>query len=167
MITINGYLTEAKLESVLKQIYQNVIHSFKIPETRYRCDYLIDNKIVVEFDGDQHYRDVEVIYRDQIKDNLIKQLNLKIIRIPYFIQLNSQTFKFYFDKDVQIEQNYQHGFIDSKIYPSYYCEQGIKRFKEEWELLPINIKQQIKESLLMKQLPTWRILPTSLEYILD
>lgn len=73
MITINGYLTEAKLESILKQIYQNVIHSFKIPETRYRCDYLIDNKIVIEFDGDQHYRDVEVIYRDQIKDNLIKQ----------------------------------------------------------------------------------------------
>jgi very-short-patch-repair endonuclease len=47
-------------------------------------DFFIENKLLVEIDGEQHYDKSNPWYRegyDQIKDNWAKQHNLSLIRI--------------------------------------------------------------------------------------
>jgi very-short-patch-repair endonuclease len=51
-----------------------------------------DNQIVVvKYDGDHHYRNSLQIKRDFEKDELVKGLGFKVIRIPYWVQLTVQT----------------------------------------------------------------------------
>jgi hypothetical protein len=153
-IKIDGYLTETKLGNVLNSISEfETIKSYKVLNTRFRYDYFIKNKnLIIEFDGDLHYRDSFVIKRDNTKDELMKNLNIKVIRIPYFVQLNNETFNFYFkdycNESFNIIQNYPCGWKDSKIFPASFCELGTLRFIKEFNLLPLDVQSQIKNSLI-------------------
>lgn len=65
--------------------------AFKNPETQrfLRYDFFVENRYLIEFDGQYHYQKDEVgkalRERDALKNEWAKEHNLPLIRIPYFI----------------------------------------------------------------------------------
>lgn len=166
---MSTYLTEKTLGEFLKIAYpnENWIYNerFHIPNTeekhRFKPDYCCHNlKLCVEFDGADHYMKTSVIQADNKKDGILKELGYTIIRIPYFIQLTTNSIKYFFDLDIELNYNFKHGFIShGVILPSCFCEQGIWKFKDFVTNLMIEkektqeaeeIYNQIKESLCTK-----------------
>ena len=158
IIQIDGYLIQSKLESVIKNLVGDRWNGAEIlvsDKNKYRWDlsYKEDNKIVfVEFDGDRHYREPFVIKNDNNKNRIAKESGCKVIRIPYWVQLTTQTLKYYFDIDNEINQNFPHGFITSKWFPSSYCELGLERFAKELLTLPENVRFDVVKSLRERSL---------------
>ena len=69
--------------------------------------------------------------RDIAKDEICTSLGYSVIRIPYFVQLTSETIKHFFNEDVDIESSYPHGFIDpSAMLPCDFNPQGQKSYVE-------------------------------------
>lgn len=159
-ISIDGYLTEDKLRKSLQKIIgiENWIgNEVRVLKTLKRWDMMFkyNNQIyIVEFDGDQHFRDSLVIKSDDFKDQIAKDLNYIVIHIPYFIQLTNESFKYYFNfikEEINIIQNYKHGFIDKKAkFPASFCELGKEKYNQIFTLCPHNIKQEILFSLQEK-----------------
>ena len=156
-----NYLTENKLGDYLSEIFKGATILKQIKMDKYRFDYFVkDLGIIVEFDGFFHYTDSDCIRRDKIKQNLAK--DFKIVNWPYWIQINTETVKYYLNMDFEIEQVYPHGFIDKNVHlPSNFCELGIVRFKNELLTLPENIKSEVRESLKKKAIDK----SLSMEYV--
>ena len=117
-----------------------------------RPDYICHElKLVVEYDGFQHYTDPLVIIKDKYNIEILKSLGYTVIRIPYYIQLDKYTIKHYFDLDynnILYETYNDHGFIHPlATLPSYFCEHGINKFKYDLKTLPKNIVDCIINSL--------------------
>ena len=164
------YLTESNLKDYIEQIYPDTewIHDKRFPEQRFRLDYVNhDKKIVIEFDGYQHYTKALAIIRDTRKDRILTSLGYTVIRIPYFIQLDKKTIKVLFGIDCNIQQQYPHGFISNEptlVLPCDFCELGIENFKKDLDRFTC-IKEDIIKSLVAKynKLGDWNIvLPPSL-----
>ncbi len=103
--------------------------------------------LIIEFDGYGHYNQPDNILVDGLKDGVYQDMGYEIVRIPYFIQISKEVVNLLFDKDVNIEQVYPHGFIDSKsMLPAYFCELGIKRFQRDLDRFDI-VKDDIIKSL--------------------
>ena len=159
-IIIKDYLTEDKLRKTLQKIIgiENWIgNEIRVPGTMKRWDMGFKyNSInyIIEFDGDKHYMDSLLIKSDNIKDEIARKLKYITIRIPYFIQLTNETFRYYFPFIVNrynIFQNYPHGFIDKKAtFPASYCKLGIIKFNEQIDNLPKTVSDEIFESLKIK-----------------
>ena len=153
-VKIEGHLLQSKLEEALAKIVGKrawLGREFKVPGTRLRWDmaYEIDGGVVVvEFDGEAHYRDPLRIKKDLLKDEIAKQYNYTTIRIPYWVQLNNQTLKYYFGLKANIMQDFPHGFITTKHFPASFCELGVKRFKKEYEELPVRVRNAVRKSLI-------------------
>lgn len=132
----------------------------------YRSDWL---KILVEFDGYQHYTSASRIIKDREKDRLAAEAGYKTVRVPYFVQLSSYTVKTLFGMDIAVEQTYPHGFIDKAcILPADFCELGLDKFKNDLDRLP-GIKTDIISSLRNKisELGTVEaVVPRSLSFLL-
>lgn len=151
-IKIEGYLVQRKLEAAIKEIVGDawVGREIAIPESKLRWDMVYkhsDKMVAVEFDGDSHYRDSLVIKRDREKDDLAMLLDIKLIRIPYWVQLTTETLKFYFDLDAEINQDFPHGFITTKIFPASFCDLGVERFFYELAQLPDGVQDGVIASL--------------------
>jgi len=169
------YLTETILGRELKIIFPDTtfIHDKTVPNSglKTRPDYRSQElKLIVEFDGDQHYRTVQKIKREEKKSDTYRQMGYKVIRIPYFIQLSTQTIKNLFDKEIDYEQTFPHGFVSDKvIMPADFCEMGIRKFLTD--LIQFDyIKGDIVESLKskVKELDDEElVVPHSLNYLLD
>lgn len=80
-----------------------VVHQFKIEGYRYRYDfYLPDLNILIEYDGEQHYRPIDYFggqvgfqrnqTNDQIKNELAKAYGYSLIRIPFNQLANLEIF---------------------------------------------------------------------------
>lgn len=154
---MNDYLTEAKLGEFLKVLYPNheFIHDRMVPNSNIlnRPDYRNDElKLIVEYDGDKHYKDTKSIKNDLLKDKTyIDVLGYKVIRIPYFVQLSKESIKYYFDKEIEIEQIYPNGFISKNcILPADFSEWGTEIFISIFNNLPKNIQVEIKDSIYDK-----------------
>jgi len=106
-------------------------------------------KIATEFDGDKHYCDIRTIKRDNDKDLLAKRIGIKVVRIPYWVQLTTETLQYFFNiRGIEVKQDFPHGFIDKKaVLPASYCELGIERFIYEFRRLPKNVQDRITKSL--------------------
>lgn len=138
-VSYEGYLTEEKLVKIITEVYgvDNVITQFKSSSEslkRFKYDIKIKSEnIVIEFDGDRHYNDIDTIRRDLIKDTIVDLDQSTLIRIPYFVQLTTQVFYRLFNKmGVEIIQDYPHGFIDKKAkLPSSYCSHGEIKFLKD------------------------------------
>lgn len=134
---MNNYLTEKSLGEYLKQIFpeHEFIRDRVVPNSdiQKRPDYRNDDlMLIIEFDGYGHYSKPDNILTDGYKDNVYKDMGYDIVRIPYFIQMSKDIVKLLFERDVDIEQVYPHGFIDNKaMLPAYFCELGIRRFKRD------------------------------------
>ena len=86
------YLTEVLLGQFLrKRVDATFVANQPVPGLgrRFRPDYHSDrHKLVVEFDGDQHYRSSRVILGDVERDAFFTASGFRVIRIPYFVQLS-------------------------------------------------------------------------------
>ena len=153
MITIDSYLLQGKLESALKQVVGESNwrgREVRVPNSRRRWDmaYQIQNHTtVVEFDGDQHYWDSLKIKVDAEKDAVANTLGYSVVRVPYWVQLTTETAKHYFGFNTKISQDFPHGFITTKIFPASFSEMGVSRFAKELSALPKNTKNAVISSL--------------------
>jgi hypothetical protein len=151
---LNGYLVQAKLEDALAAIVGAVAWRGKeiqvVSGRRQRWDMVYEaatGKVAVEFDGDEHYRHTLKIKIDREKDDLARVGGYRVVRIPYWIQLTSETLKHYFGLEAEIVQDFPHGFITTKVFPASYCEMGIARFRREMDELPASVRAAVKVSL--------------------
>ena len=101
-------LKRTGLDEYLAVIYPEIskdewIHDKTVPECKkkirpdYRCESL---KIIIEFDGLQHYTNPSNILKDIENTKLYEDLGYKVIRIPYFIQLSNDVIKSKFNREV-------------------------------------------------------------------
>lgn len=140
---VEGYLTENKLLDIFKSNIEisEVTPQYKIPNTKYSCDYFIiynNIPIIVEFEGEPHFRDIDVIRRDDIKKDLILyDRKFEYVTIPYFIQLTDESWKWFFHGlEFDIKTNFKHGFIDKKAkLPSSFCAAGYYKFQRQLEFI--------------------------------
>lgn len=172
---MNEYLTEQRLGRVLRELFPNniFIHDRIVPNsgTRRRPDYRCDElMLIVEFDGDKHYKEVAKIKNEQEKDTTYSNMGYRVIRIPYFIQMSISTIKYFFELNTNWVQNYPHGFISPNvILPADFCELGVFKFRNDlnrFNFIEEDIIQSLRnkiETLIDREL----VVPTSLTALYD
>lgn len=152
MVNIEGYLTEARLAAALRQIVGDRWSGveLKIAGSKRRWDmgfHEAGRRVVVEYDGDEHYRNTLKIKADREKDALAVASGLTVVRIPYWVQLDRVTVRHYFGFDAEISQSFPHGFISTKLFPASFCELGLARFECELSSLPTVVREAVVRSL--------------------
>jgi len=123
-----------------------------------RPDYRSEElKLIIEFDGLQHYTKPDIIEKDIKNTERYKSFGYKVVRIPYFIQLTNKAVKTLFDVDVSEE------LFDGKIpslgircqnTPAYLCPAGLIRMAEEFKKFPEQYETNI--DFLKKQNNSFR-----------
>jgi hypothetical protein len=114
-----------------------------------RPDYRSEKlKLIIEFDGLQHYTCPDIIEKD-IKNTRIykKELGYEVVRIPYFIQLSNKAVKTLFGKDVTeklFDETKPSLGIKGKNTPAYLCPAGLERMAEEFKKFPEQYKANIE-----------------------
>jgi hypothetical protein len=151
-ISISGYLTQSKLSETIKSIVGEswLGDEIRVPGFRYRWDMAFrrpSGAAVVEYDGDAHYRDTIKMKTDAEKEAIAKELGYVTIRFPYWIQLDSITLKHFFQLEAQVETDFPHGFVTTRIFPASFCEMGVQRFSTELESLPTIVRAAVLDSL--------------------
>lgn len=144
------------LEEYLKVIFPQTndwIHDKTIGEIngqryRKRPDYRNETlRIIVEFDGLQHYTNPDIIEKDIENTKLYRSGGYKVVRIPYFIQLTNRAVKTMFDVEVS-EQLFDEKFpslsTNGRNSPAYLCPAGVIRMAEEFKKFPEQYKINIE-----------------------
>ncbi len=152
------YLTEENLKGVLAVLFPAVVFirdkGFDDGKEKYlfRPDYCNHElKLIVEFDGYNHYSNSKRIIADIKKNEIFKNSGYKTIRIPYFVQISARTIKHFFNLDVEYRQVFPHGFIDDQaMLPADFCSLGVEQFKKDLTTLPEDVTEEIKKSLKKK-----------------
>lgn len=103
-----------------------------------RPDYLCDElKLIVEFDGVQHYKNPDVIIKDINNQSIYESFGYKVVRIPYFIQLTNAVVQLLFNKTV-IEPLFPEEIPSmgpkGRNTPAYCCPAGIKRMAKDFRI---------------------------------
>ena len=167
------FLTESNLGGYLEEIFQEPFIHNKAFVNLKRPDYRNDNhKIIVEYDDPKHYTSSKRIVDDRMRDAFYREHGYRTIRIPMFVQINTEVIKHFFGIDFKFEQRYPHGFISdasTMVLPSDFCELGIRRFLSDISNIP-TVYEQTVESLKVKVQKLGNIdyvLPPSIQYILD
>ncbi|MEZ4968760.1 MAG: hypothetical protein R2814_03685 [Flavobacteriaceae bacterium] len=114
-----AFLTERLLGDFLRIIFpeHEFVHDRIVPNsrTRKRPDYRNDDlMIIVEFDGDKHYREVSKIKSEEEKTICYSNMGYRVVRIPYFVQITLETSRLLFDLEHDYTNDYPHGFIDER-----------------------------------------------------
>ena len=106
---------------------------------RNRPDYRSETlKMIVEFDGIQHYTKPDIIEKDARNTKLYESIGYKVIRIPYFIQLSNAAVKTIFGVHVAEK------LFDENVpslgtgpgSPAYLCPAGLQRMAQEFKKFP-------------------------------
>ena len=109
------------------------------------------HKVIVEFDGYQHYSDPEIVLRDRVKDRVLHWHGYRVIRVPYFVQLDATVISLLFDGVVENKEGwntYPHGFVNGKaLLPTAFCPLGLQRYKSEVKGVFSSIEEDILNSL--------------------
>jgi len=136
------------LENYLKIIFPNVndwIHDKALGEVngvkyKSRPDYRSEQlKLIIEFDGLQHYTKPDIIEKDYRLTELYTNQGYKVVRIPYFIQLTNKAVKTLFGIDITDElfdEKYPSLGVKGLNTPAYLCPAGLKRMAEEFKKFP-------------------------------
>ena len=173
-IHIPGYLTQEKLQDALQQIVADswLGHEVTVPGSRQRWDMALRVRrgvVVVEYDGDEHYRNTLRMKSDRDKDAVAAEHGFQVVRFPYWVQLTSETLTHFFGLTAEVEQDFPHGFITTRIFPASYCEMGVRRFQSELDALPRGVKRDVVLSLnsQITKHGVEYVLPTSLRFLAD
>lgn len=170
------HLTEKRMGEIFSCLLpdEDIVHDKSVPESsnkRRRPDYRFEErKLIVEFDGDSHYCQAKRIITDKEKDHDYSSIGYKVVRIPYFVQMNNHLLEHIFGSGHGLEFNqiYEHGFIDKKaILPADYCELGVRQFEQDLATFSA-FKSDIVKSLESKISELGNIdlvLPSSLHYL--
>jgi len=115
---------------------------------RSRPDYRSEKfKLIIEFDGLQHYTKPDIIEKDVKNTERYKNIGYKVVRIPYFIQLSNKAVKTLFDVNVS-EELFDDAIsslgIKGQNTPAYLCPAGLKRMAEEFKKFPEQYKTNIE-----------------------
>jgi len=112
----------------------------KEKQSKRRPDYRSPSlKLIVEFDGLQHYTNPEKIKADAEAIEYYTSLGYKVVRIPYFIQLSNQAVKELFGVDVKIslfDENIPSLGVKGHNTPAYLCGAGLERMAKEFKRFP-------------------------------
>jgi hypothetical protein len=89
-ITIEGYLTEIKLATALQRLVGDLWAGGQVllPGSRRRWDMAFNQNgalVLVEYDGDDHYRDSLKIKADREKDRIAQEKGMRVVRVPYWV----------------------------------------------------------------------------------
>ena len=145
-------LERTGLNEYLSIIFPKVndwIHDKPICEgSRKRPDYRSETlKLIVEFDGLQHYNNPLNIKRDKETTEFYESLGYKVVRIPYFIQLTNKAVETFFGVKVEeklFDENFYSLGINSKATPAFLCPVGIIKMAEEFIKFPEQYQVNIK-----------------------
>jgi hypothetical protein len=160
------------LEEYLKIIFPEIddwIHDKPLGEVngekyRSRPDYRSEKlKLIVEFDGLQHYTKPDIIEKDNRLSEVYTKLGYKVVRVPYFIQLTNAAVKTLFDIEVTEElfdETISSLGIEGLNTPAYLCPAGVKRMAQEFKKFPDQYKTNIE--FLKKQNEPYR---SGVEYL--
>ena len=164
-VVIESYLTEPKLAAALRQLVGDAWAGGQValPGSRRRFDMAFrsgDTTVLVEYDGDEHYRDSLKIMADRQKDALAAANGMRVVRVPYWVQLNRVTARHWFGLEAEIEQSFPHGFITTKLFPASFCELGVARFRRDLDSLPAAVREAVVDSLRQ------RVAEYGIEYVL-
>lgn len=168
---MSNHLTESLLGNLLSEIYDEVpVRNKAFPGHRFRPDFRYDeNKIVVEFDGYQHYSMSNKVLNDRKRNVIMEECDYKVIRIPYFIQLDDKTSIKLFGMTTNTKYDYPHGFIsDVAMLPADFCSIGVERFINDlvvFDHAEEDIRKSLKNHLENKE--PLEIVPPSLMYLLE
>jgi hypothetical protein len=169
------YLTETILGQELEIIFPKVtfIRDKVVPDSglQTRPDYRSEElKLIVEFDGDQHYKATQKIKREIQKSETYTQMGYKVVRIPYFVQLSESTIKNLFGIDIKYQQTFPHGFISKTvIMPADFCEMGVLKFQadlESFEYIRNDIIKSLKDKVIELGDQEF-VLPNSMNYLFE
>ncbi len=102
----------------------------------FRPDYRSEkHKMIVEFDGDQHYRSAKHVIEDKTRDKILTDAGYCVIRIPYFVQMTEPVIGMLFSNHIVDRDRFKdfpHGFIaDAVVFPADFCELGVARFLDD------------------------------------
>lgn len=124
---------------------EEIIHNKAVPgliengnKSLKRPDYRI-GKLLIEFDGIQHYTDPEKIRSDEYNTQLYQNAGYSVVRIPYFIQLSNKAVKTLFEKDIDeflFDESIPSLGIKGKNTPAYLCTLGLMRMAKEFKKFP-------------------------------
>lgn len=107
---------------------------------RSRPDYRSEKlKLIIEFDGLQHYMKPDIIKKDFVTTRLYEDLGYKVVRIPYFIQLTNKAVKILFDVEVTtglFDESIPSLGVEGQNTPAYLCPAGLKRMAGEFKKFP-------------------------------
>lgn len=135
------------LEEYLQVIFPNVRweHDKQFGEHngekyRIRPDYRNEElKLIIEFDGLQHYSNPDRILKDYQNTQIYKTYGYKVVRIPYFIQLTNEVvenmFGIHVDENLFNPQVPSMG-IKGRNSPRYLCREGILRMAKDFLQFP-------------------------------
>jgi hypothetical protein len=170
---IKGFLREARLAEIIGALVPDrFVPQFKIDERQFRWDIKYETpkgRYLVEYDGDEHYRNTVVIRSDEEKDRLARANGFTSVRFPYWLQLDSFTLEHFFGLSAEIDQMFPHGFITTKLFPASFCEKGVARFAREFGQLPEHLRVAVLSSLRDRaaELGAEYVLPTPLQHLWD
>lgn len=107
--------------------------------SRKRPDYRSESlKMIVEFDGIQHYQSPTKIRSDNEGTMLYRSLGYKVVRIPFFVQLSNVAVKVLFGVDVDVplfDEKYP-SLGPKGVKPADLCWAGLIRMAEEFQSFP-------------------------------
>lgn len=118
---------------------------------RFQPDFRSErHRLIVEFDGDDHYRSARRIVGDIERDAVFTDCGYQVVRVPYFVQLTRMVIGRLFGtlvRDSVDFLNFPHGFIaETVVMPADFCELGIARFEADLERFDY-IRDDILKSL--------------------
>lgn len=151
------YLTEKKLGHILRVLFpcSTIIHNKPLSkEIKLRPDYLIkEEKLIVEFQGSQHYTKGFQVFKDSERIILFESLGFKVIEIPYFIQPTKDILSFLFCDYTGVEpEDMSNGYECGFIHPMSlsfgdFCSSGLDKAENFIRNLPIKERNDIFRSM--------------------
>lgn len=155
------WLTESRLKNILHELFpkQEIISNKQIiiSTKKFFPDYRIQSKkIIVEFQGCQHFTSSKIVYKDSIRKKLFENEGYTFIEIPYFIQLTENVIEKLFPmvdlKDFTLPfYPYPHGFVHPKsVVPGDFCIKGLDKYVELLSCYPDEVVHDIDRSLELR-----------------
>jgi hypothetical protein len=138
-VTERPYLDELALGRFLRErLDPEILSNARVPTImrQFRPDYRSEkHKLIVEFDGDQHYRSAKHVIEDKIRDQILTDAGYRVIRVPYFVQMVEPVISALFGDSITNRtrfKDFPHGFIsDTVIFPADFCELGVAQFLDD------------------------------------